>query len=197
MWVRLNEHLTEPGDWFSPCLQDGTGRDCLEADRLPRSIGQLAGLDQIKGPGDDGRATGGGGGLGAVNRPPPIIAIHGRREPPWLLMQRSKRGRRDARHPRQGRGGRGRRASKKRRFSKTCAAQQQTDSADRRRGALLRCARPGLATASTGAASTPRSREGIQRGPKTVPSGPGVGRRSARGARQRGATQRCRPGTPQ
>src|SRR6185295_18343470 len=90
MWVRLNEHLTEPGDWFSPCLQDGTGRDCLEADRLPRSIGQLAGLDQIKEPGDDGRATGGGGGLGAVNRPPPIIAIHGRREPPWLLMQRSK-----------------------------------------------------------------------------------------------------------
>ena len=40
------------------------------------------------------------------------------------------------------RGGRGRRASKKRRFSKTCPAQQQTDSADRRRGALLRCVEP-------------------------------------------------------
>jgi hypothetical protein len=36
---------------FSLGLQDGTGRDCLEADRLPLSIGQqLAGLDQSKNP---------------------------------------------------------------------------------------------------------------------------------------------------
>jgi hypothetical protein len=57
-------------DLVSPCLPAGTGKDRLEADRLPLSVGQFAELDQIKEPGDAGPATGDGRGLGTVNRPP-------------------------------------------------------------------------------------------------------------------------------
>jgi hypothetical protein len=62
--VRLNEELTEPGDLVVAMPARWTGRDCLEADRLPRSIGRLAGLDQVREPRDAGRAMGGGRGLG-------------------------------------------------------------------------------------------------------------------------------------
>ena len=39
---------TEPSDLVFAMPASGTGRDCLETDRLPWSIGQLAGLDQSK-----------------------------------------------------------------------------------------------------------------------------------------------------
>jgi ATP dependent DNA ligase domain len=62
--VRLNEHLTEPGDLvFRARLQDGPGGDRFEAAGIALPIWAFSRLAEVQEPGDTGSQARGGGGL--------------------------------------------------------------------------------------------------------------------------------------
>ena len=79
MWVRPNEHLTEPGDLvFRHACKMGLEGIVLKRigsrDRAGNSLDWI----KSKNPATPAVRWGGGRGLGAVNRHPPIIAIRRR-----------------------------------------------------------------------------------------------------------------------